>query len=159
VRSADSHRRTRTRGFTLTEVMVSILLVTTIILAAIGTRYLAVKQARRGDAYGTAGKLGLMLLEAWRSSATPATYDPITTFAGQMTVSTSGTGPPAPTGFTTLGRYRIVLDNVNYYPTLAYVNATTTQPAVLHVSVAFKHSYQAGTIATGDNTVRLTTYD
>jgi type II secretory pathway pseudopilin PulG len=159
VRSCGISRRVRRRGLTLIEVIVSILLVMVVILAAIGTRYLATQQARRGDAYSTAGKLGLMLLEAWRSSTAPSTYNPITTFAGQMTVSTSGTGPPAPTDFTTLGSYHVVLDNVHYYPTLAYIGATTEQPAVLHVSVAFRQNYQAGTISTGDNCVRLTTYD
>ena len=159
MRSAGSHGRTRTRGFTLNEVMVSILLVTIIIVAAIGTRYLAGKQARRGDAYGAAGKLALMLLEAWRSTGTPWDYDPITTFAGQMTISTSATGPAAPTGFTTLGNYRIVLDNVYYYPTLAYIDETADDPARLHVSVAFRHNYEGGAISDSDNCVRLTTYD
>ncbi len=158
MRSADRHRRTRTRGVSLVEVMVSIILMTAIILVAIGTRYLAGRQARRGDAYGAAGKLGLMLLEAWRSTGTPAAYDPITAFAGQMTIATSASGPAAPTGFTTLGNYHVVLDNVNYHATLAY-DEPAEQPAVLHVSVAFKQNYQAGTFATGDNVVRLTTYD
>ena len=162
MRAALDCRWTRSRGFTLVEVAVSILLVATIILAALGVRYLAVKQARRGDAYNTAGKLGQMLLEGWRSSGAPATYDPIARFAGQtvIVITTTTMAPPAPTGFTTLGRYQVVLDNVNYYVTLAYINedVMTQQPAVLHAVVGFRHNYQAASVATSANYVRLTTY-
>ena len=152
----------RSRGFTLVEVALSILLVTVIVLAAMSVRYLAVKQARRGDAYNTAGKLGQMLLEGWRSSGAPNTYNPITRFAGQtaIVITTSTMAPPAPSGFTTLGRYQVVLDNVNYYVTLAYINENvmTQQPAVLHAVVGFRHNYEAASVATSGNYVRLTTY-
>ena len=163
MRAALDYRWTRPRGFTLVEVAVSILLVMTIIVAAISVRYLAVKQARRGDAYNTAGKLGQMLLEGWRSSGAPATYDPIARFAGQtvIVITTTTMAPPAPTGFLTLGRYQVVLDNVNYYVTLAYINedpSMTQQPAVLHAVVGFRHNYQAASVATSGNYVRLTTY-
>jgi hypothetical protein len=140
-------------------VVVSILLVAVVVVAAIGARYLTVQQAKRGDAHGTAGKLGLMLLEGWRSTGMPSAYDPIVTFTGQMTVSTSGSGPSSPAGFATLGNYRVALDNVNYYITLAYIDATPVQPAVLHAGIAWKHHYQTGTIAATDECVRLTTYD
>jgi len=162
VRRAVDGRRTRSRGFTLIEVATSILLVTTIVLAAMCVRYLVVKQARRGDAYNTAGKLGQMLLEGWRSAGTPNTYNPITRFAGQtaIVITTATMAPPAPSGFTTLGRYQVVLDNVNYYVTLAYINEDTMnqQPAVLHAVVGFQHNYQAQSVATGANYVYLTTY-
>jgi len=162
VRASSRYRWARPRGFTLIEVAISILLVMTIVVAAISVRYLAVQQARRGDAYNTAGKLGQMLLEGWRSSGAPATYDPIARFAGQtvIVITTTTMAPPAPTGFTTLGRYQVVLDNVNYYVTLAYINedVMTQQPAVLHAVVGFRHNYQAASVATGANYVRLTTY-
>ena len=140
------------------EVSVSIAVVTAVVLAALGTRYLAVRQAVRGDAYNTAGRIGLLLLEGWRSSSTPSTYNPVVKFAGQLTL-TAAAGPVAPSGFTALGSYRVVLDGRNYYVTLAYKNATTTAPATLHVTVGFRQNYQAGSLSAGDNYVRLTTYD
>lgn len=143
---------------TLIEVMVSILLITIVVVAALGARYLAVKQARRADAYNTAGRLGLLLLEGWRSTGEPRDYDPEARFSGQMTITGGATGPTAPTGFTALDTYHVVQDNVNYYATLAY-DEPADAPAVLHVTVGFRHQYQAGTISETDNFVRLTTYD
>lgn len=159
MRSAQTYRRGIRHGFTLVEVMVSILLITIVVLAALGARYLAVKQARRADAYNTAGRLGLLLLEGWRSTGIHSAYDPVTRFSGQMTITGGATGPTAPTGFTTLDTYHVVQDNVNYYATLAYIDETVDAPAVLHVTVGFRHQYQAGTISETDNYVRLTTYD
>lgn len=159
MRAAFRSRRTRWRGLTLVEVMISILLIAIVIVAALGARYLAVKQARRADAYNTAGRLGLLLLEGWRSTGVHSAYDPAARFSGQMTITGGAGGPAAPTGFTTLDTYHVVQDNVNYYATLAYIDETTTAPAVLHVTVGFRHQYQAGTIAETDNFVRLTTYD
>ena len=162
MRSAQTYRRGNSHGFTLVEVMVSILVITIVVVAAMGARYLAVKQARRADAYNAASRLGLLLLEGWRSTGIHSDYDPEAKFSGQMTITDGASGPAAPTDgdFTTLGNtsYHIVQDNVNYYATLAY-DEPADAPAVLHVTVGFRHQYQAGTISETDNLVRLTTYD
>ena len=147
---------------TLIEVMVSILLITIVVVAALGARYIGVKQARRADAYNTAGRLGLLLLEGWRSTGMHSAYDPVTRFSGQMTITDGASGPGAPTDLAfTLNNtsYHIVQDNVNYYATLAYNDETTMAPAVLHVTVAFRHTYGEGTISETDNLVQLRTYD
>jgi prepilin-type N-terminal cleavage/methylation domain-containing protein len=147
------------RGFTLAEVTISIAVVTSIILASLGARYLTVQQAKRADAHNGAGKLALLLLEGWRGSATLSGYEPVSRFTGQMTISTSATGPATPTGFTTLGSYRVVLDNMNFYATLAYVNATTTAPAKMHVCVGYRSHFEAASVSSGANYVYLTTFD
>ena len=168
---AESCRQRRSRGLTLMEVSVSIAVVTVIILAAIGTRYLAVKQAVRADAYNTAGRIGLLLLEGWRSSGEPNAYDALAKLGTQFTSpdlmeSVASGGPATPSGFITLVRpgstnpyYHFVLDRRHYYVTLAYKNATTTAPATLHVTVGFRQNYQVGSLSAEDNYVRLTTYD
>ena len=160
MRSAQTYRRGNSHGFTLVEVMVSILVITIIVVAAMGARYLAVRQARRADAQNTAGRIALLLLEGWRSTGIHSDYDPEARFSGQMTITAGAGGPATPTGFTTLGNtsYHIVQDNVNYYATLAY-DEPADAPAVLHVTVAFRHQYQAGAISETDNLVQLTTYD
>jgi hypothetical protein len=150
------------------EVSVSILLVMTIVLAGLGVRYLAVKEARRGDAYNAAGRLGEMLLEGWRSAGEPKTYDPVARFAGQtvLAISTAAMAPPAPSGFTVLngphgGRFQVVLDHVNYFVTLAYIDADPTwlqRPAVLNATIGFQHNYQSVSVAVSGSYVRLTTY-
>jgi hypothetical protein len=121
-----------------------------------------VKEARRADAYSAAGKLAQLMLEGWRSAGAPDTYDPIARFAGQtvITISTAVMAPPPPSGFTALGRYQVVLDHVNYFVTLAYINEDTMaqRPPVLNATVGFQHNYQATSVATSGNYVRLTTY-
>jgi len=149
----------------LIEVMLSILVVTTIILAALASRYLSVRQARRGDAYNMAGNLGLLLVEGWRSTE-PTLYNPtalLGSFNPHMTVTSGATGcPAAPGGFTTLNTYRVVLDNMNFYVRLAYANPDLTvgaeHPAQLHAGVTFRNHYEAGDASTSSNYVGLTTY-
>jgi len=159
MQSARRCRRTGSRGFTLAETTISIAVVTSIILASLTARYLTIQQAKRGDAYNNAGKLGLLLLEGWRGSTTLVGYDPVTRFTGQMTISTSGTGPAEPSGFTKLGSYRVVLDNMNLYATLAYMDATTTTPAKIHVCVGYRSHFEAGSLTSGATYVHLTTFD
>ena len=141
--------------------MVSIVVIATVVLAAMGTRYLSVRQAQRGDAYNTAGRLGLLLLEGWRSMGIHSAYDPATRFSGQMAITDGASGPAAPTGFTTLNNtsYHIVQDNMNFYATLAYIEETADDPAMLHVTIGFRDHYETGTLSETDTFVRLTTYD
>jgi hypothetical protein len=140
-RSGQAPRRIRARGLTLIEVAVSMVLVVTIVVAAMAVRYHSVKQARRADAYNGPGE-----------------YDPVANFTAHLTIE-SGAGPGAPTGFTALGDYHIVFDHANYYVTLAYIPQTTTAPAKLHAAVAFREDYQDDSVATGASVVHLTTYD
>ena len=157
----------RRRGLTLVEVAVSIAIVSAVVLAAMMARYASVRQARRADAYNGAGRLALLLLEGWRSYATPTDYTPVINFGPSspvhLAIETSAAGPSLPTGFTQLGRYRVQMDNVNFYVTLSYyVNPTVTvprTPSKLHAAVAFRNDFQQGTLASSDPVVRLTTYD
>jgi prepilin-type N-terminal cleavage/methylation domain-containing protein len=159
--------RRRPRGLTLIEVTVSIAVVTIVILAAIGTRYLAVKQAVRADAYNTAGRIGLLLLEGWRSTDLDI-YEPLVRLGGQISISQSTTGPDvtaagfnlytSPDGY---AHYDIVQGPRHYYATLGYTDVDPTvgaeRPPVLHVTVAFRHDYGAWD-ASSANYVQLTTY-
>jgi Tfp pilus assembly protein PilV len=152
---------------TLIEVVVSILLVTVIVTAAMAARYLTVKQAVRADAYNTAGRLALLLLEGWRSTQ-PALYDPTVAGSplsslGTVTITGGAAGcPAAPSGFTTLNTYRVVADRMNFYVRLAYTNPDLTEnawhPARLHVGVAFLNNYGIGDASASPNRVSLTTY-
>jgi type II secretory pathway pseudopilin PulG len=156
---AGKRRRIGSGGFTLIEATITMAVVTAIVTASLGARYYAVQQARRGDAYNGAGRVGLLLLEGWRSTTTPAGYDPVAQFTSKITISTSATGPATPSGFTKLGSYHVLLDNVHYYATLAYINATATAPTKLHVCVGWKPHFEAGDMSSSGQYVRLTTYD
>ena len=138
------------------EVSVSMLLLATIVLALTTVRYHAHQHAVRADAYATAARIGLLLLESWRSMTTPADYDPVYEFADEISIET-GTGPGVPAGFTGLGSYHMILENRNYYATLAYIGETATQPAVLYVGIGWKG--QGSTWTPSGEYYTLTTYD
>jgi prepilin-type N-terminal cleavage/methylation domain-containing protein len=154
-------RTNKRRGFTLIEVSVSLLLVATIVLALMNVRYFAHKHAVRADVYTTASRLSLLLLESWRSTTTPADYNPVTDFdvTGETVISTSGTGPPVPGGFTQLGSYHMVLEGSHYYATLAYINETSDDPAKLYVCIGWKNRYTAGDVSTDGEYYTLASYE
>ena len=96
------------------------------VMAGLAARYLTVRQAVRADAYNTAGRLALLLLEGWRSTE-PTLYDPTSSVSALSSLSPAVTivanvpgCPAAPTGFTTLNTYRVIADNKNFYVRLSY---------------------------------------
>jgi len=153
---------------TLIEVMVSILLVTTIIFGALMVRYHAVRQAVRADAYETAGRIGQLLLEGWRSTELEV-YDPNERFPDQLLFEEAAAGPDVsadgfteyttPTGIT---YYEITFGNRHYYATLGYRSAVLTEgaerPPVIHVTVAFQNNYATWDGTTNLNYVKLTSH-
>ena len=172
MRLAQDGRRARSQGLTLIEVVVSILLVTIIVMAAMAARYLTVKQAVRADAYNTAGRLALLLLEGWRSTQ-PALYDPtvagspLSSLSPTVTIARCAKGlcPDVPSiEFNSLNDtgYLVVADRMNFYVTLAYTIPDLTEnawhPARLHVGVAFLNNYGIGDASASPNRVSLTTY-
>jgi len=168
MRQGRNTRRGQARGLTLIEVMVSIAVVTVIIVAAIGTRYLVVKQAVRADAYNTAGRIGLLLLEGWRSTDL-AIYKPLVRLSGQLSIGKSTVGPDVTAaGFNLYtspdgcAHYEIVQGPRHYYATLGYKNAVgavgTERPYTIHVAVGFLNSYNTWDASKAINYIRLTSY-
>ena len=137
-------------------------------MAGLAARYLTVRQAVRADAYNTAGRLALLLLEGWRSTEPPL-YDPtasvsaLSSLSPTVTIVANAPGcPAAPTGFTTLNTYRVIADNKNFYVRLSYKTEDLTSgaehPAMLSVVVAFLDGYLVGDASASTNKVSLTTY-
>ena len=154
-------RINKRRGFTLIEVTVSLLLIATIVLALTTVRYHAHRHAVRADVYATASRLSLLLLESWRSTTTPADYNPVTDFdvTGETVISTSGTGPAVPGGFTQLGSYHMVLEGSHYYATLAYINETSDDPAKLYVCIGWTKTFSSGDVSTDGEYYTLASYE
>lgn len=149
------------RGFTLIEVAVSLLLIATIVLALTTVRYHAHRHAVRADVYATASRLALLLMESWRSTTAPADFDPVNDFdtTGETVISVSDSGPPVPGGFTGLGSYHMVLENRHYYATLAYIDETLEQPAVLYVCIGWTATFTPGDVSGDGAYYTITTYD
>ena len=139
--------------------MVTIVLLSVVILAGLAYRYHSALQVRKADIQAAAVRIAQTLLEGWRSTTTPSSYDPISRYGTQMAISLTGTGPAAPVGYTSLGTYTIVNNRAHYYATLAYRTETTTDPESLTVSVGWKPSGETGDVSTAAQYARLTSYN
>lgn len=145
-------------GVTIVEIMVAIVIILVAVIGASGFRYYSALDARKADVKITAGRVGSLLLEGWIGTGGQLTYDPVAEYGTDMNISVSATGPAVPTGFTLLDRYQVVANRANYYATLSYRDSTPTQAGELNIFVAWLHGYQAGTVSSSDQSVKLTGY-
>lgn len=149
----------RSRGFTLLEIMVAMAILSIAVIGAIGFRYHSALDARKADVQITASRLGSALLDDWKGNGSgSASYNPVTQFSSNLSISTSGSGPAVPSGFSSLGTYLVTANSVNYYVTMSYKAASATEPRTLNVCAAWLSGYGMGTIAGTDPSIRLTTY-
>jgi len=144
-------------GMTFVEVMIAMLVLSFAVLGAAAYRYHAAADARRADVYVTGARLASLLLEDWKahwedSGLTTPDYDPVVKFGSEIVISSSGSGPASPSGFTSYanGSGTVVADGVTYYVTLSYLD-TVAQPRTLNVRVAWRPDYSADGIDTDAN--------
>ena len=144
-------------GFSLVDVLVAVAI---LLIAIIGTsrlRYYSAMDARKAGLRIGAARTGLLLCENWRGVNGSGTYDPVASLGSDVTIST-GTGPSAPSGFTSLGSYTINLNGTTYYATLSWRDVQTGLRA-LNIIVAWPLRNQAPTgVADADRSFELTTY-
>jgi len=145
------------RAFTITEVMIAIVI---FIIAFLGTsayRYHAALSAHRADLQTTAARTALLLCEGWSGVKGVATFDPVAAFSSDLTIS-ENVGPEVPDDFTLLDSYKIVLEGTDYYATLSWQDLATGLRA-LNVIVSWDQTGQ-GTDSFSDTnkSYRLTTY-
>jgi len=103
-------------GFTFTEVMGAILVLTVAVLGTSAYRYHATFDVRKADLKTTGARIGCLLCETWHGVSDPNTFDPTSHLGTDMTIQTltSYDGPTAPTGHTELGTYGITVDGEEY---------------------------------------------
>jgi len=99
-----SKRTKQACGFTFTEVMGAILVLTVAVLGASAYRYHATLDVRKADVQTTGARIACLLCETWRGSIDPNTFDPTTHFSSELTVESVmlSEAPAAPTGHTVL---------------------------------------------------------
>ncbi|MBN1796422.1 MAG: hypothetical protein JW804_07100 [Sedimentisphaerales bacterium] len=107
------------KGFSIVEAMIAVLVVAIAILGTMSLRYQSTLDYRRAEVGVSGSRLALMLVETWRGSAGSDTFDPVATFSTDLTIEADD-GPDEPSGFILLGKYKIELNNVNYFVTLSY---------------------------------------
>lgn len=147
-------------GLTLIEVMVAMVVIIVAVMGAMGFRYYSALDARKADVQVTAGRLGLILLEGWKSAGGRKNYDPIAVLSSELVIADGATGPAVPAGFTALpnGSYAVAVNRVNYYATLSYKTKTLLEPRVLNVCVSWLRNYGTGVVSSTNRSVKMTTY-
>ena len=106
-------------AFTIVEIMIAITILIIAILGTAANRYGAALNARRADLHSNAVRTAVLLSEGWNGARGAATFGPVSTFGYNIDISDSA-GPDAPSGFTVLGSYKIMLEGVDYYATLSW---------------------------------------
>lgn len=109
-------------GFTFNEVMAAILVLTIAVLGTSAYRYHATMDVRKADDKTTSARTANLLCETWRGTNDPNAFDPVSQFGSELTISslTSNGGPLVPTGWTRLGTYQIIINDVDYRALLAW---------------------------------------
>ena len=130
-----------TGGFTLVEVMATVLILTVAVLGTSGYRYYAALDARKAATHTTAARIGLLLCESWRGVKGIETYDPIAHLGTDLTITTA-TDPSVlqaqykDASFTLLGAYTVVENNVTCHAVLSWKDVNT-ELRLLNVVVAW----------------------
>jgi len=108
----------KAKGFTLIDVLLSAVILITAVSGAVHFRYHAAIQARKANMRNSGAELTLMLVETWRGVDGSDTFDSISHFAPEITISTAA-GPSEPSGYDLLGSYAIQWSDYDYTATLS----------------------------------------
>lgn len=148
-------------GFTFNEVMAAILVLTVAVLGTSAYRYHASVDVRTADLKTTAARTACLLCETWRGSPDPNAFDPVSHFGSDLTISsmTSYEGPLVPTGWTRLGTYQIIVDNVDYRAVLVWRDISPGLRA-LSVNIVWEWNQQGMSLSNPalSKTFKITTY-
>lgn len=140
----EAHRHLNS-GLTLIEVMITLLIALVIAIGVISYMYATNINAHMADVRATATRLGLLLLEGWKTQSgetDPLIYDPKVDFDTNTLIPFTQfdepkTIPDNPSGLTTTFKYYVItLDNTQYFVRMSYQNTANTQKE-LNVAVAW----------------------
>jgi len=153
------------KGFSLIEVMVAILILSIAVIGTSGYRYYTALDARKADMQATAARVALMLCESWRGVKGDENYDPASHFGSELQITTiddSDVTYVAPSGFTVLGYYQILLNNFPCHMTMSWQDVASGLRA-LNIIVTWPQQtfYNQSYVSSDDiseKSFRLTTY-
>ena len=153
----------RQRGFTLIEVMISVLIVMVLATGAMGYQYHSTRDVKISEVQATAARIAMLLLEAWKGQQGDTTFDPTDVFGSEMSVQTSMIGPDVPTNsmgvsLTRLGAYEVVLRGVHYYVALSYEDPSALEPMLLNATIGWRNNYTQGELEGTEQLVRYSTF-
>jgi len=152
----------RRRGFTLTEVMISILIVMVLVTGAMGYQYNSTRDVKVSEVQAAASRIAMLLLEGWKGQQGDTAFDPVAVFSDEMAIQTaSGPGAPDNSGgvpLTTLDSYEVVLRGVYYFITLSYEPSSASEPMLLNATIAWRGDYTQDALEGDERFVRYSTF-
>ena len=117
-------------GFTLVEIMVTIVILVIAVLGTSAFRYSAALNVRQAEAKTTAVRIAQMLCESWRGTSEPNTFDPEialdleesfgSEYAAIFAIDDTEDGPVVTEGFTLSGHYEIEIGDPNSGAAISY---------------------------------------
>ena len=151
------------RGFTLTEVMISILIMMILVTGAMGYQYNSTRDVKISEVQAAATRIAMLLLESWKGQQGDTSFDPVDVFDSEITIQTSTIGPGVPDNsigvpLTKLGSYEIVFRGVYYFVTLSYDEPSVLEPMLLNATVAWRGDYTQGELEGNERFIRYSTF-
>ena len=146
------------KGLTLIEVLLAALVLSIAILGTITYRYYSALDGRRALIHATATRTAQLLTESWQGTNGSQSYDPVSHLSCDNLTITTGIGPQAPDGFTSLDSYELLFNNMKFYATLSYKDL---QPGLRALNVALAWSQRdksENNLDDMDKLLQLTTY-
>lgn len=144
-------------GISLTETMNAVAILSITLIGVSGYRYCSSLDARKADAYIASARIGYLLSESWRGMQGYEAYDPVARLGAGMTI-TASEGPDAPGGYTVLGSYKIVLNDITFYATLSWKDLSSGLRALNTSIVWAQRTHEQNGIDDSDKSFELTTY-
>jgi prepilin-type N-terminal cleavage/methylation domain-containing protein len=149
-------------GFTFTEVMAAIVILTVAVLGTSAYRYHATVDVRKANLKTTGARVGCLLSETWRGSADPNTFDPVSHLGADLAIQSlaSFQGSGTPSGHSELGTYGITVDEEDYQAKLFWkdVSAGLRALSVIIVWDWDRQNQSMGSNIPPSKSFRLTTY-
>ncbi len=153
-------------GISIIETIIAMAILAIVVLGVLNFRYHSSKESWRANVEITAARIGSLMLESWKGAGGSSDWDPVEQMSSLSNIETSALGPAIPGDMNVKGIFRMneigtfLADtwNVDYYITLAYNDATETEPKILNASVGWVHQGRAWIPSETEIPVRLTAY-
>lgn len=150
-------------GFTLIEVAISILIIMVLVTGAMAYQYRSTCDVKLSEIQATAGRLSMLLLEGWKGAQGVDDFDPVSAFDSEIIITESASGPDIPVGksgftMTLLGYYRIQVEDIYYYVTLSFDEASDLEPKLLNITIAWRRDYSQGLLEGNEAFIRYSTF-
>jgi hypothetical protein len=147
----------RRSAFTIVDIMIAVAILVIAILGTSVNRYNGVISARKADLQTTAVQTAQFLCEGWNGVRGTAAFRPDVAYGSKLNISEDA-GPDAPSGFQTLGSYRIIIEDADYFATLSWQDVASDLRALSVIVNWDPTGRDTGDLASAVKSYRLITY-